>query len=515
MSDENLDPEDIRDADESDFGSGSVHATREYVGQKIAEESVARAGACDALQRSVQTVDTRLSQHVGDGTHVTSAEKENWNGKAPLENGKIPAALLPSYVDDVLEFASESAFPRPGESGKIYIATDTNKQYRWSGTQYAEISSSLALGETAQSAYPGDKGKKNAADISALKTGKQDAISGEQLAALNSGATKEKIDSIENKAEESLGWVDATGRFRFTGQPEYDELTSIWSWVDEDGVLWEGYGNSDSTIVEMRPETGEGRMLAVRKRVLRTGDELFVYGNSVLCGSLVLENPPGIAGGGLAIVLKGGSGNIALSVSDGLGLTTSIKKDGKEVATEEQVKAVSNKVEDIKSTVSTDNRFLVGGSYSEAPEEGSPTTAAIQTHDAETDKWTDNIRIDKAYDAVKLADDSTETVSLDKSVQTVRTHAANLVISIPQSIEGTVRDFCIYIFNQNAQGGTETAITASDSISVFQDENDSVKWNTACPAGGQIAVYLTAIPDASGKVFRAARSVLKRAEDIT
>ena len=45
--------------------------------------------------------------------------------------------------DDVLEFANLAAFPATGETGKIYIATDTNKMYRWSGAGYAEISSSL------------------------------------------------------------------------------------------------------------------------------------------------------------------------------------------------------------------------------------------------------------------------------------------------------------------------------------------------------------------------------------
>ncbi len=48
----------------------------------------------------------------------------------------IPSAILPSYVDDVLEYADLAAFPATGESGKIYVALDTNKQYRWSGSTY-------------------------------------------------------------------------------------------------------------------------------------------------------------------------------------------------------------------------------------------------------------------------------------------------------------------------------------------------------------------------------------------
>lgn len=89
--------------------------------------------------------------------------------KADLENGKVPAAQLPSYVDDVLEYASLSVFPLTGESGKIYIAQDTALQYRWSGTEYVVISGSLALGETSSTAYAGNKGKTNADAIAAIQ----------------------------------------------------------------------------------------------------------------------------------------------------------------------------------------------------------------------------------------------------------------------------------------------------------------------------------------------------------
>jgi hypothetical protein len=75
------------------------------------------------------------------------------------ESGIIPSAQLPSYVDDVIEVDIFSNLPGTGESGKIYIVQDTNLTYRWSGTDYVEISKSLALGETSSTAYSGDKGK--------------------------------------------------------------------------------------------------------------------------------------------------------------------------------------------------------------------------------------------------------------------------------------------------------------------------------------------------------------------
>lgn len=73
-------------------------------------------------------------------TPENPANKGAPNGYAGLDGGgKVPAAQLPSYVDDVLEFANFAAFPNPGDTGKVYIAADTDREYRWSGTAYRQI----------------------------------------------------------------------------------------------------------------------------------------------------------------------------------------------------------------------------------------------------------------------------------------------------------------------------------------------------------------------------------------
>jgi hypothetical protein len=72
---------------------------------------------------------------------ISILEKGAPNGVAPLNSlSKIDATYLPSYVDDVVEYANLAAFPPTGETGKIYVALDTNKIYRWSGSVYIEIS---------------------------------------------------------------------------------------------------------------------------------------------------------------------------------------------------------------------------------------------------------------------------------------------------------------------------------------------------------------------------------------
>jgi hypothetical protein len=82
---------------------------------------------------------------VGGQAFIPAAEKGANSGVAQLDSGgKVPATQLPSYVDDVLEYANLSAFPGSGETGKIYVALDTNLTYRWSGSVYVNISASAA-----------------------------------------------------------------------------------------------------------------------------------------------------------------------------------------------------------------------------------------------------------------------------------------------------------------------------------------------------------------------------------
>ena len=103
---------------------------------------------------------------------VSSTEKGVANGVATLDgNGLVPSNQLPSYVDDVQEYSSTSAFPASGEIGKIYVATDTNKSYRWSGSTYIELSAyALASQAAAGLMSATDKTKLDGVDTGANKT---------------------------------------------------------------------------------------------------------------------------------------------------------------------------------------------------------------------------------------------------------------------------------------------------------------------------------------------------------
>lgn len=99
-------------------------------------------------------------ENVTNDAQVKRSEMGVANGVATLdENGLVPSSQLPSFVDDVLEFDLKDNFPTTGVPGKIYIAKDSNRTYRWDENQYRELSVSLTLGETSTTAYAGDKGK--------------------------------------------------------------------------------------------------------------------------------------------------------------------------------------------------------------------------------------------------------------------------------------------------------------------------------------------------------------------
>ena len=107
--------------------------------------SVATAGTYSSLTGIPSTFAPSSHTHaISDVSGLQTAldSKQTSGTYATLVSGTVPSSQLPSYVDDVLEYANLAAFPATGETGKIYTALDTNKVYRWSGSTYIEISPS-------------------------------------------------------------------------------------------------------------------------------------------------------------------------------------------------------------------------------------------------------------------------------------------------------------------------------------------------------------------------------------
>lgn len=195
----------------------------------MAVDQIARMMAMDAAQSGG-----------GGGDSYTKAETDELlDGKADLVDGKVPASQLPSYVDDVLEYASTAVFPVTGESGKIYIATDTNKTYRWSGTGYVEISESLALGETSSTAYAGNKGKANADAIAAIKDGTNiDSFADVETALANipQVTVDQTYDPTSENAQSGVAVAQAvSGKISATDYATQTTGGTIKAWTTTDG----------------------------------------------------------------------------------------------------------------------------------------------------------------------------------------------------------------------------------------------------------------------------------------
>ncbi len=156
--------------------TGLIKSVNGKVGDVVlnaADVGADAAGSAEAVQQylntEVDTLNSQLDSLLTDlnnlsGTVETKASAASvlqaLSTKADLINGVIPAAQLPSFVDDVLEYESWNQFPSVGEAGKIYVDTTENKTWRWSGSTYVIIGGGgVALGETAATAYRGDRGK--------------------------------------------------------------------------------------------------------------------------------------------------------------------------------------------------------------------------------------------------------------------------------------------------------------------------------------------------------------------
>lgn len=126
-------------------GSGSGDMLKSANLSDLTNKDTARSNLDVYSKAEVATELSKKSNtaHNHDSAYYKKAEMDEKLGKkADLINGLIPSSQLPSYVDDILEYANRSAFPVTGEKGKIYIAINDDSQWRWTGTDYKKMVSS-------------------------------------------------------------------------------------------------------------------------------------------------------------------------------------------------------------------------------------------------------------------------------------------------------------------------------------------------------------------------------------
>lgn len=208
-------------------GNDSLKTQLDTLSSKVDKEITDRGSADAALGAKIDkeiqdrtTADTALKteltgdiQEVQDDLNTFKATKGQANGLASLgSDGKVPAAQLPSYVDDVIDvyatydvsptnqisnikLYSDAAHANPviGEAGKSYNdITEGNPgyQFRWSGTTWVPITSGgLIIGEISGTAYDGAKGKTTSDELQALKD-----FNPVRLISINTDASKSTLN---------------------------------------------------------------------------------------------------------------------------------------------------------------------------------------------------------------------------------------------------------------------------------------------------------------------------------
>ena len=125
-----------------------------------------------------------------------------------------------------MEYANGSAFPDTGESGKIYVALDTNLTYRWSGSDYVEISPSLALGETESTAYRGDRGKA-AYDHSQITSGNPHGTTAADVGAITQAQSDNRYLQMAGGSVASVSGEIGSGPYTIEFTEDSEDLSAF------------------------------------------------------------------------------------------------------------------------------------------------------------------------------------------------------------------------------------------------------------------------------------------------
>ena len=256
----------------------------------------------------ITDIDTaRLADTSGTNTgdqdlslYQLTSEKGSANGYASLgSDSLVPSNQLPSYVDDVLEFANLAAFPVTGESGKIYVALDTNKTYRWSGSTYIYITSGAVDSVNGQTGIVVidtiTPAQSSAISNNTLKVGYTDA-----LVKTYSDANYLSIEGY-NLIKTSLEWLSDTTvysnkyilwvsdkNYLFTDQMKYKKADGVKTYANLDYMPNdEYYINSFKTRVDILGGTTEDEdTLRTQLEDLNVTPSLMITPNSVSNGSI-------------------------------------------------------------------------------------------------------------------------------------------------------------------------------------------------------------------------------------
>ncbi len=276
----------------------------------IATGATANATDAQLRDRSTHTGSQAISTVTGlqtalDGK-ISTTERGVSGGVATLDQfARIPPSQLPSYVDDVLEYLTAAEFPATGETGKIYIAinqgtaANPTRQYRWTGSVYAEINPSPgttdALTEGSTNLYFNESRVRNtvltglsfASSAAVAATDSVLAAFGKIQAKLNALGSAAFSPVLSSEADTTPGALVRRGDFGVGGASSVADSVSL------DSLLGGAYSSINTTLGA--PEWGLTRysVFSVQQ------SEAAAYGAQIIVGRF--------GGGRLGFRYKSGS----------------------------------------------------------------------------------------------------------------------------------------------------------------------------------------------------------------
>lgn len=428
----------------------------------------------------------------------------------------------------------------PIPNGRLDGALDAN------GQRIVNLVDPMSGDDAATKAYVDSSDAASAVElgkqVAAALGGKQDKLDASQLAAVNSGITAEGLaqmvtrDDVQPRdvgsvviariggkeikapaggggAVESVngrtGAVALTGEdiqvgggdSRFVVEAIHNNESTVFSHIsardNPHGVTTAQIGavkTTDPRLTDARTPTAHAASHGVRGSDPITPESIGAIPNGGTAAGLAV-GPIVMDGGRLWLgydtwggeVPGGGSWDMISRYIDSSGEVETLPEYlAANYAAADQLAPISAKVDAIAESVSTDNRLLVND-----------TTVAIQTRENEDAEWSDEIRLDKGYDALQ----GTEMVKLDKSVQTVTVSGGTLEVILPElSSDGTVRDLCLYV--NNTDSTSTVAMTMPNGTYYGADG-----WDAPAQKGGITGYYFSEIP---GNGWRVSREELKQ-----
>lgn len=274
----------IKSALDGKSNTGHTHDDRYYTESEINTKLNAKANSSHTHTKS-QITDFPTSMPASDVySWAKQSSKPSYtisevSGNLPASriSGTIAAANLPSYVDDVLEYASFSQFPTAGESGKIYTALDTNKIYRWSGSAYVVISETVALGTTHSSAGYGDESRA-AYNHSTKISGNPHHVTKTDVGLGNVDNTADSAKSV--KYATSAGSAGSVAWSNVSGRPSSMPASDVYAWAKASSKP--SYSWSEISGRPSIPSVGNGTVTITQNGATKGSFTLNQSGNAII-----------------------------------------------------------------------------------------------------------------------------------------------------------------------------------------------------------------------------------------